>query len=267
MIEKLAKKYRRDIVDMLVAAGRGHVGSAFSIVEVLAVLHEHILRFDAKNPKAPHRDRLILSKGHGCMALYAVLADKGFFPKEELLKFCKPEGILGGHPDHRKIPGIETSTGSLGHGLPIGVGMAVSARWSSTPYRVFVIVGDGECNEGTTWESALSASKHGLDNLVVLVDYNKMQSYSFVKEVLDLEPFADKWRAFGFAVREVDMHDPKQLKDLLLGLPFEKGRPNAVICHSIKGKGVSFAENNASWHHKNKLTEEELSGLREALKD
>ena len=251
----------------MAAGGRGHLGPAFSLVEILTVFFEKILKYDPKNPLWPDRDRLILSKGHGCLALYAMLARKGYFSEKELSLFCKTEGILGGHPDHRKVPGIEASTGSLGHGLSLGIGMALAARLHKRPSNVYVILGDGECNEGSVWEGALSAAKHKLTNLVVLVDYNKMQSYSFTKDVIDLEPFADKWKSFGFETREVNMDHPKDLEGLLSDLPFGKDKPSAVICHTIKGKGISFAENNPNWHHKSKLSEEEIKNLLEELRD
>lgn len=263
---KLGKEMRREAFKAMVAGGRGHLGAAFSVIDILNVIYESTLRFNAKDPQWPDRDRLILSKGHGCLALYAILATKGYFPKEELLKFCKQGGKLGGHPDHRKIPGIEASTGSLGHGLSVGVGMAMASRIDKKDFRVFVVLGDGECNEGSVWEAALGAGKHGLENLVALVDYNKMQSYSFTKEIQDLEPLTDKWRSFGFGTREADMDNPADLEKLLKQLPFEKGKPNAIICHTTKGKGVPIAENNASWHHKNKLTPEEHALVEEALK-
>lgn len=252
---------------MAIAGGRGHLGSAFSLVEIFSVLFEKILKYEPTNPKWPDRDRLILSKGHGCMALYSFLGEKGYFSKEEFSRFCKVEGILGGHPDHRLVPGVEHSTGALGHGLSVGIGMAQAGRIDNKPYRVFVVIGDGESNEGSIWEGALHAAKHKLNNLVVLVDYNKMQSFGKVSEILDLEPFADKWKSFGFETREVDMNQPEALEDLLTALPFHSEKPNAVICHTTKGKGVSFMENNPSWHHKNKLTEEEIRNLVEELKD
>ncbi len=264
--QQLGKEIRLEIVDMLDAAKRGHIGSTFSLIEILSVLFERILKFDGGRPDDPDRDRLILSKGHGCLALYPFLARAGYFDKAELLKFCLPGGILGGHPDHRLVPGIEASTGSLGHGLSVGIGMALSARIDNRKFRTFVIMGDGECNEGSVWEGALSAAKHGLDNFIAMVDYNKMQSYGFAKDVLSLEPFADKWSSFGFETREVDMDRPEELERLLLDLPFKAGKPNAVICHTIKGKGVSFAENQPSWHHKAKLTEEEIAAMRAELK-
>ncbi len=260
-LDRRSLELRRQIVRMLEKGGRGHVGSAFSLVEILRVLYDDVLRYDAKDPRSPHRDRFILSKGHGCLALYVLLAEKGFFPEAELWKFCKPDGILGGHPEYGKVPGVEASTGSLGHGLPIGVGFALNARYEKAGTRTFVVASDGESNEGSLWEAALCASKHKLSNLTVLVDYNKQQSYSTTYEVLDLEPYADKWRAFGFAVEEVDGHDVQQLRAALKRIPFDAAKPSAIICHTIKGKGVSFVENNLNWHHKNKVTEEEVKSL------
>src|SRR6267142_4578903 len=218
-LDRRSRELRRQIVRMIEAGGRGHVGSAFSLVEMLRVLYDEVLRYEPANPRWPERDRFILSKGHGCLALYVLLAEKGFFPEAELWKFCKTDGILGGHPEYGKVPGVEASTGSLGHGLPIGVGFALNARCERAGYRTFVLVSDGESNEGSLWEAALCAGKHKLTNLIVLVDYNKQQSYSTTYEVLDLEPFADKWRAFGFAVEEVDGHDVNQLRASLKRLP------------------------------------------------
>jgi transketolase len=260
-LDKRSRELRCQIVRMLQKGGRGHVGSAFSLVEILRVLYDDILKYDPKNPRWAQRDRLILSKGHGCLALYVLLAEKGFFPEAELWKFCKTDGILGGHPEYGKVPGVEASTGSLGHGLPIGVGFAVNARYEKAGYRTFVVASDGESNEGSLWEAALCAGKHKLSNLVVLVDYNKQQSYSTTYEVLDLEPYADKWRAFGFAVEEVDGHDVNQIRAAIRRTPFDSAKPSTIICHTIKGKGISFVENNLNWHHKNKVTDDEVSSL------
>ena len=188
------------------------------------------------------------------------------FPRTELWKFCRFDGILGGHPDP-KVPGIEISTGSLGHGLPIAVGMAAAAKRRGDKHRVITVLGDGECDEGSVWEAAMSAAKHRLDNLVAIVDYNKHQSYGTTHEVLDLEPFAAKWQAFGFATREVDGHDVGALEKLFAGFPFEKGRPSAVICHTVKGKGVSFAEGNMKWHHKSSIKTSEVEDLMRAIED
>lgn len=264
-LDARSRELRRVIVKMLASAGRGHVGSAFSVVEILRVLYDDVLKFDAKNPRWPERDRLILSKGHGCLAIYAILAEKGFFPEAELWKVCKTDGILGGHPEYGKVPGIEASTGALGHGLPIGVGMALAARVIKSPRRVIVVMGDGESNEGSVWEAALSAGKHKLSNLTVIVDYNKHQACGSTFEIQDMEPFDEKWRAFGFAVETVDGHDPVALRKVLSHLPLDPNRPTAIICDTIKGKGVPAVENNMSWHHKIKVTEDEIKSLLAAL--
>jgi transketolase len=258
---------RRMIIDTLVSAGRGHPGPALSLVEILRVLYDDILRIRPEDPAWNGRDRLILSKGHGCLALYAVLADKGFFPKDELKRFCRFGSFLGGHPEAGKIPGVEASTGALGHGLPIGVGMALAARLQKRDSRVFVVTGDGELNEGSMWEAAMSASKNRLDALTAIVDYNKLQSYGSVDSVQPLEPLADKWRAFGFAVAEVNGHNVVALQKVLSCLPLEVGKPSVVIAHTIKGKGVPVAENNPQWHHKNKLSADELASVSAALGD
>ncbi len=263
-LDQRSKDLRKTIIHVLKAGRRGHVGASFSLVEIMRVLYDDILKYDPQNPKWSERDRCILSKGHGCIAQYVLLAEKGFIPEVELWKFCQSEGILGGHPEY-KVPGIETSTGSLGHGLSIGVGMALYARYEQAKHRVFVIIGDGESNEGSIWEAALCAAKHRLSHLTVLVDYNKNQSYASTYEVLDLEPLADKWRAFGFGVREVDGHNVLELQLALSQLPVEENKPTAIICHTVKGKGVHYAENNMEWHHKNKITDDEIRELLNAV--
>jgi transketolase len=256
-----SRALRRQILRTFAAGGRGHLGSALSLVEILRVLYDQVLEFDPARPRWPARDRMILSKGHGCLALYAILADKGFFPEAELWTFCQDGGSLGGHPEFGKVPGVEASTGSLGHGLSIGVGMAAALRMDRNPARVFVLDSDGACDEGSLWEAALSAAQHRLDNLTVLLDYNRMQSYAGTSEVLELEPLADKWRAFGFAVREADGHDVAALGGALAGLPFAPGRPGILVCHTVKGKGIPFLEGNAAWHHRGRVTEAELAAL------
>ena len=258
---KRAAALRHDIVSMLEHGGRGHLASALSLVEILQVLYDDVLRVRPDKPLWPDRDRLILSKGHGCMALYAVLCDKGFFPRSEFERFCASDGILGGHPERPKVPGVEASTGALGHGLSIGVGMALAARYDGRDSRVFVILGDGECNEGSVWEGALCAAKHKLENLTVVVDYNKQQSYGSTHEVLELEPFSDKWRAFGFGTEEVDGHSPAALRKYLTNLPSSSGKPSAFICHTVKGKGIEGVERNLAWHHKSGVKPEELAAL------
>jgi transketolase len=256
-----SRDLRRKIVLTMAAGKRGHLASAASLVEILRVLYDDILRYDPQNPRWFQRDRFILSKGHGCLALYVVLAEKGFFPESELLTFCQSNSLLGGHPEYGKIPGVEASTGSLGHGLAIGIGFALNARYEKADYRVFVVVSDGESNEGSVWESAMCASKHRLSNLVVLVDYNKQQSYGPTHEVLELEPFAAKWRAFGFAVTEVDGHNVEELRSVLSKMPLAPDKPSVVICHTVKGRGFSFVENNPHWHHKINPTDKEIQAL------
>lgn len=263
-LDARAIELRHAIVDALIGGRRGHVGSSLSLVEILRVLYDDVLSYRAQEPKWKMRDRCILSKGHGCLALYAILADKGFFPREELARQCTPGALLGGHPDPH-IPGVEASTGSLGHGLGLGVGMALAARMRRADYRVFVIMGDGELQEGSIWEAALTASKYHLSNLVAIVDYNKLQSYGPVSDVLPLEPLADKWRAFGFGVREVDGHDVGALGDAFKALPFENGKPNILIAHTVKGKGIPFAENDPDWHHKATVDTAMGAQLRAAL--
>ena len=265
MLDERSKQLRRLIVRMIKTGRRGHIGPAASLVEILRVLYDSWLNVRPNQPEWPDRDRLILSKGHGCLALYAILADKGFFPLEELDRFCFSDSFLGGHPEH-KIPGVEASTGALGHGLSIGVGMALAGKIRKKDFRVVVIVGDGEINEGSTWEAALSATKHMLTNLTVMVDYNKFQSYGPTSVVLELEPLADKWRAFGFGVSEIDGHDPKAIQEVLRNTPICDPKPSLVVCHTTKGKGFPMAENQAEWHHKSRLTDDDLAALDACLK-
>lgn len=264
-LDERSRALRLMIVDMLACAGRGHLGSSLSLVEILRVLYDDILRFDPARPDWAERDRCILSKGHGCLAQYVLLADKGFFPRERLQEFCALDGLLGGHPSANKIPGVEVSTGALGHGLSVGLGMALDARIRGRKHRVFAVLGDGECNEGSVWEAALSAGKRGLDNLVVVVDYNKYQSYGETSEVQELEPFAAKWEAFNFHCVEVNGHDIEALRAAFGGVPLSPGKPTAVICDTVKGKGLDFAENNLQWHHKSSISEQEIASMRAQL--
>ncbi|MDR3516839.1 MAG: transketolase [Azospirillaceae bacterium] len=252
---------RRLVIRGLEGGGRGHIGSSLSPIEILRVLYDDILRYRVDEPAWLPRDRLILSKGHGCLAQYALLADKGFFPLATLDSFCQQHSILGGHPEAGQIPGIEVSTGALGHGLPVAVGMALAARIDKRDNKVWVVMGDGETNEGSVWEAALCAGKHRLSRLVAIVDYNKLQSYGPTAEVQDMEPFADKWRAFNFAVTEVDGHDVAALRRLFAAVPLDPGKPTAIICHTVKGKGIPFAEGKAEWHHKAKLPPADIDAL------
>ena len=251
---------RIKIVKILEKSRRGHIGSALSILEIVQVLYDDIMRFKPTRPKWEDRDRFILSKGHGCLALYLLLADKGFFPEEELYTFCEFESRLGGHPEYG-LPGVEAATGALGHGLSIGVGMALAARIDKKSYRTFVLLGDGECQEGAIWEAALSTSKHKLDNLTVIVDQNEMQCYGPTCEVQELKHFSEKWKSFGFEVRECDGHDINALKMQLSPVPYRNNKPSLLICHTKKGMGFASTVNNPLWHHKSRIKDEEIQQL------
>lgn len=254
---------RRLVLRALVNGGRGHVGPAMSLIEIMRVLYDDILQYRPDDPAWKNRDRCILSKGHGCLALYALLADKGFFSVDTLDTFCKTGSILGGHPEHGKVPGVEASTGSLGHGLSIGLGMALALKMRGADAGVYVVMGDGEINEGAVWEGAMTAAKHNLSNLTAIVDCNGIQSYGPTAEVLDMSPLKDKWEAFGFDTYDIDGHDLGQLNDTF-GKP-RGNRPRAVICRTVKGKGIPIAEHDARWHHKNKLKDDELAAITGAL--
>lgn len=227
-----------------------HIGTCLSMADLLAVLYTDVLRVNTKEPLWIDRDRFILSKGHGAAIVYAALAERGFFPAERLDTYCQDGSPFAGHITHHGVPGVEVSTGSLGHGLSIGCGMALAGKRDGRPYKVFVMLSDGECDEGSIWEAILFAAHHRLDNLVAIIDYNKIQSFGRIEEVLALEPFADKWQAFGWHVREIDGHDHGQIKDALARLPAEPGTPTVVLAHTIKGKGVSFMEDRLAWHYK-----------------
>ncbi|BAE48870.1 Putative transketolase N-terminal section [Paramagnetospirillum magneticum AMB-1] len=263
-LDERSMRLRRLVIQALDGGGRGHLGSSLSLIEIVRVLYDEVMNHRPAEPRWEGRDRFILSKGHGCLALYAILADKGYFPEAELARFCRNGSYLGGHPEAGKIPGVEASTGALGHGLSIGVGMALGLRIKASAARVFVAMGDGEINEGSVWEAAMAAGKHRLANLTALVDYNKIQSYGFVSEVQPLEPLADKWRAFGFAVEEIDGHDVAALHGALSS-PDAESRPKAVICHTVKGRGVPFAENDPKWHHKSNIPAPEIAAMYAAL--
>jgi transketolase len=264
-LDRRSKDLRRLVVRALDGGGRGHVGSSMSLIEILRVLYDDVLRFRPSEPKWPDRDRMILSKGHGCLALYVMLVDKGFIDAEALDTFCRRDSILGGHPEAGKIPGVEASTGALGHGLSVGVGMALAVRAQKRDSRVFVVMGDGEINEGSVWEAAMCAGKHQLASLTAIVDYNKIQSAGPTREIQDLEPLADKWRAFGFVPREIDGHDVGALRAAFRQLPLAADKPSAIICHTVKGKGIPFAENDPNWHHKAKLSADTVSKMYGAL--
>jgi len=264
-LDERSKYLRRLVVRALQGGERGHVGSSMSLIEIMRVLYDDILRVRPTEPKWPERDRMILSKGHGCLALYVMLADKGFIPIETLDTFCRRDSILGGHPEAAKVPGVEASTGALGHGLSFGVGMALAARMQKRDSRVIVVMGDGEINEGSVWEAAMCAGKHRLSNLTAVIDYNKIQSAGPTREIQDLEPLLDKWRAFNFAAIDVDGHDVAELRSAFRRLPLASDRPSAIICHTVKGKGIAFAEHDANWHHKSKIGGDVLAKLYAAL--
>lgn len=265
-LDKRSKYLRKLVLECLIGGDRGHMGSAMSLIEVLRVLYDDVIKFYPKNPNNQKRDRVILSKGHGCLALYAILADKGFFSKKLLRTSSKFNSILGGHPEFDKVPGVEASTGALGHGAPIGLGIAIGSKLRNESNHTYVIVGDGEINEGSFWEASMIASKHKLNNYHIIIDYNKIQSYGRTRDVLDLEPLAMKLRSFGYSVKEVNGHNIKELKNYFKKIQ-KSNKPTALISHTIKGKGFYFAEQNPFWHHKNFFTDEEKKKLNECLKD
>jgi transketolase len=252
----LARRIRRHAICMAARARSSHVGTCLSMADLLAVLYGRALRVRPHEPEWPGRDRFILSKGHGGAGLYATLAERGFFPLAWLEEFCADGSRLMGHVSHVGVPGVEVSTGSLGHGLPIACGMALSLHREQSDARVFALMSDGECDEGSVWEAALFAAHHRLENLVVLVDYNKIQSLGRVEDILGLEPFTDKWCAFGWAARTIDGHDVNAIADVLGAIPAEPGRPTCVIAHTVKGRGVSFMENTVLWHYRAPAGEE-----------
>lgn len=260
---ELATAIRAHSLRMVHRARTSHIGTCLSAADLLAVLYGGILRVDPACPEWPSRDRFLMSKGHGAAALYAALAESGFFPAEWLDTFCVDGAQLPGHVTSHGVPGVEVSTGSLGHALPIGCGMALAGKREGEPYRVFVLLSDGELDEGSNWEAILLAPHHQLDNLVAIVDYNKMQSFGSVAAVLNLEPLADKWRAFGWAVREIDGHDHDEIAECLAATPLERGKPTAIIAHTIKGKGVSFMEGLLDWHYRSPNAEQLTQALTE----
>ena len=262
-LKEFATRVRGHVTRMTHHSRASHIGTSFSIVDVLTALYHGVLKVDPSRPEWPDRDRFILSKGHGCAALYATLAELGFFPVDWLDTFYQNGSHLVGHATHTQVPGVEVSTGSLGHGLSIACGMALVAKRSDTENRVFALLSDGECDEGSTWEAVLFAGHHRLDNLVAIVDYNKIQSLGRVEEVLDLEPLADKWRAFRWEVREIDGHDFGEIESALGSVPVQPGKPTCIIAHTVKGKGVSFMEDRLLWHYRAPDDEEFQQALAE----
>ena len=253
---------RRHVVRMCAAGGSSHVGSGLSMADIVAVLYGEVLRVDPSDPVWPDRDRFILSKGHAGACVYAALAERGFFPLEVLQGHYRNGSRLSGHVSHKGVPGVELSTGSLGHGLGIGAGMAMQLRRAGGDQRVHVVLSDGECDEGSTWEAALFAAHHRLSNLCAVVDYNKLQSLAAVSETLELEPFVQKWRAFGWTALRVDGHDHAALK-LAFAEAARGERPTCIIADTIKGRGVSFMEDQVVWHYRAPRGEELAAALRE----
>lgn len=260
---ELARRIRLHAVKMTSRGGSSHVGAILSMADIVAVLYGDVLTVDPQEPRRPDRDRFILSKGHAGAGVYAALAESGFFPIEKLKTHYQDGSDLSGHVSHKGIPGVELSTGSLGHGLPVGTGMAYAGKLKGASHRVFVLLSDGECDEGSNWEAILFAAHHKLDNLVVVIDYNKIQSLAPVADTLALEPFADKWRSFGWEVREADGHDHPQLRRAFAPPHAGSGQPTCVIAHTTKGKGVSFMENTVLWHYRTARGEELAAALAE----
>ena len=254
--ENLALKIRRHAVMMTHLGKSSHVGSVLSMADIIAVLYGSVMRVRPSEPNWPNRDRFILSKGHAGAGVYAALAESGFFATDELRSHYQNGSRLSGHVSHKGVPGVELSTGSLGHGLPVACGMAIAAQLDGLSHRLFCLLSDGECDEGSNWEAALFAAHHRLVNLVAVIDYNKIQSLASVAETLRLEPFADKWRAFGWRVAEVDGHDHAALGRVLALGSEPETQPLVVIAHTIKGKGVSFMENSVLWHYRSPQGEE-----------
>ncbi|MGQ9675930.1 MAG: transketolase [Chloroflexota bacterium] len=245
----MAASMRRAMVEMLAKAGGGHIGGSMSVIDILVLLYGAVMRVNPAQPNWPDRDRLVLSKGHACAALCPVLASCGFFPSELLDTFNKLDSPFGMHPDMHKIPGCDMSTGSLGHGLAIGLGMALAGRADSKDYRVYVILGDGECSEGSVWEAAAVAAHYRVGNLVAIVDRNRVSLDGNTDDLMSLEPFADRWRSFGWNAIEVDGHDFRQLYSAIQSANDVSSRPTVVIAHTIKGKGISFMEGKHEYHY------------------
>ncbi len=247
--EQLAWLIRRHGVEMTHLSGGSHIASILSVADIIGVLYSDILHIDPKNPKMPDRDRFILSKGHAGAAIYAALAERGFFETGELKTHYQNGSRLSGHVSHKGVPGVEFSTGSLGHGLPVAAGMAHAAKLDGKNHRVYVVMGDGECDEGSVWEAAMYANHYGLNHLVAIVDHNKMQSLDYCENTMKLSPFADKWRSFGWNCIEIDGHDHDQLREAFASAA-SSDKPTAIIANTAKGKGISFMEFDILWHYR-----------------
>ncbi len=262
-LKLMSNRVRKHIIEEIYTAGSGHPGGSLSATDIIVALYFHLMNYDPMNPDWPERDRFVLSKGHAAPALYAVLAEKGVFPVEELMTLRKIGSRLQGHPDMRKLPGIEASTGSLGQGLSIGNGMALAARLDRRPYNVYVMLGDGEVEEGQVWESAMFAAHYKLDNLIAFLDRNKLQIDGETEKVMSIEPIADKWKAFGWEVMEINGHDFNEIIEAVNRAKEIRGRPVMIIAHTIKGKGVSFMEGSVHFHGKPPNDEEYKIAIKE----
>jgi transketolase len=265
-LDQRSKELRKLVMRGFAHSGKGHVGSAMSLIETLRVLYDDIMSYRADEPDWEDRDRLIVSPGWTSIGLYAVLVDKGFFPKEELDNFMDMHSMLGGClAEH--VPGVEATTGACGHGLPIGIGMAIAMKLKNKSQRVYVIIGDGEHGEGSVWEGAICAARHELDNLVIIVDYNKVQCAGPTSELTGLDPLADKWESFGMEVREVNGHDVEALENVFNDIPFKEKSPNVIISHTVMSKGIKFSEDDALWHWKGKITQETHSDMMKSIEE
>lgn len=264
-LQKEAKEIRIEVLKIIFKAHAAHIASSYSCIDLLVYLYEKVLRINPKKPTAPNRDRFILSKGWAVSALYAILNRKGFFKKELLKSYCQNGSKLIGCITNNGIPGIEATTGSAGHGLAIGAGMALGAKIKNEKHRVFVLTGDGECNEGSTWETMLIAAHHKLDNLVAIIDYNKWQAFGKTNEILNLEPFAKKWESFNWSVKIINGHNFNDMHNAFAKIPINKNKPTVIIGHTIKGKGVSIFENKNEWHYKTPTENELLAAKKELL--
>lgn len=249
-LEEKARIIRRECLNMVMRNKSGHLAPALSCADIISGLFFEVMKLNPDDPKDENRDRFILSAGHKCLILYTVLAEMGFFPKEVLKTYCQLKSILGGHPDGSKIPGVEVSTGSLGHGLSIGVGLALAAKYLKKSYRVFVLLGDGETQEGSVWEAALSASHYQLDNMIAIIDYNGLSADGKIIDVMNIEPLKNKWESFGWSVIKIDGHNMNQIVSSLKNTPIFKSKPTVVIAKTIKGKGIPCMENKFDWHSK-----------------
>ncbi|MBI5065385.1 transketolase [Candidatus Woesearchaeota archaeon] len=258
-----ANELRIEILKMVNKSQGGHIGGAYSVIDVMTALYFNVLNYDPKNPSWSDRDRLVFSKGHGCLALYTVLAEVGYFGKENLDKYCVDEGLLGGHPERGLIPGVEVSSGSLGHGVSFGVGMALAAKIDKKQYKTYVVISDGELNEGSTWEGFMAGAQFKLDNLTVIIDSNKHISLGRTEDIMNVEPLPKRLESFGWNVQDIDGHSMSEILNALDATQYSQGKPNAIVANTIKGKGVSFMENATKWHYRRPKGDEFPNALAE----